>query len=187
MAWFGDNFSVKWFGFWTESQNDRPKVGGTDQSSELQTGRPPESERFDRITKKQESEWGLGASTEMPLKALNAPNISDSSQKKGRKQVGRGLAWGDSSCTRDADLLSRLYTLFPMPPASWSTSSAPKRGWRTEGLARRFPQNSIFWRVLESGTRKHVVVMLLRPFKTQTQNRSVLAPQFPKSHPSARW
>ena len=38
------SFSGKWFGFRPESQSYRPKVGVTDQKSELQWGRPPESE-----------------------------------------------------------------------------------------------------------------------------------------------
>ena len=36
--------SVNWFGFGPESQSFRPKVGVTDRKSELQPGRPPESE-----------------------------------------------------------------------------------------------------------------------------------------------
>ena len=42
--WFGGEFTVKWFGFRPESQSYRPKVGVTDQKSEIQPGRPPESE-----------------------------------------------------------------------------------------------------------------------------------------------
>ena len=36
--WFGGDFSVKCFGFWLKSQSYRPKVGVTDQKSELQPG-----------------------------------------------------------------------------------------------------------------------------------------------------
>ena len=42
--WFGGEFSVKWFGFRPESPSYRPKVGVTDQKSEIQPGRTPESE-----------------------------------------------------------------------------------------------------------------------------------------------
>ena len=71
--WFGGDFSVKWFGFRPESQSYRPKVGVTDQKSEIQPGRPPESEPN---RPKTGPEWGLGASTETPLKAfLNPPKV----------------------------------------------------------------------------------------------------------------
>ena len=46
-----------------ESQSYRPKVGVTDQKSEIQPGRPPESEP-NRPEKG--PEWRLGASTENP-------------------------------------------------------------------------------------------------------------------------
>ena len=56
---------------WPKSQSYRPKVGVTDQISELQLGRPPDSEP-NRLEKEPES--GFGASTENPLKAfLNPP------------------------------------------------------------------------------------------------------------------
>ena len=42
--WFRGEFSVKWSGFRSKSQSYRPKVGVTDQKSELQPGRPPECE-----------------------------------------------------------------------------------------------------------------------------------------------
>ena len=61
--WFGAEFSVKWFGFRPESQSYRPKVGVTDEKSEIQPGRPPESEP-NRPEKG--PEWGLCASTENP-------------------------------------------------------------------------------------------------------------------------
>ena len=59
--WFGGEFSTQWFGFRPESQSYRPKVGVTDQKSEIQPGRPPESEpnRPEKGPK-----WGLGASTQ---------------------------------------------------------------------------------------------------------------------------
>ena len=53
-----------------QSQSYKPKVGVTDQKSELQPGRPPESEP-NRPEKG--PEWGLGASTENPLKAFLNP------------------------------------------------------------------------------------------------------------------
>ena len=53
----------EWFGFRPESQSYRPKVGVTDQKSELQWRRPPESEP-NRPEK--EPETGLGASAENP-------------------------------------------------------------------------------------------------------------------------
>ena len=72
-TWFGSEFSVKWFGFRPESQGYRPKVGVTDQKSEIQPGRPPES-KPNRLEKG--PEWGLGASAETPLKAfLNPPKL----------------------------------------------------------------------------------------------------------------
>ena len=69
----GRTFSEMIRNFGPESQSYGPKVGVTDQKSELQPGRPPESE-LNRPEKGPES--GLGASTELPLKAfLNPPNI----------------------------------------------------------------------------------------------------------------
>ena len=61
----GANFqwNFKRFGFRPESQSCRPKVGDTDQKSEIQPGRPPESEP-NRPEKG--PEWGLGAFTEPP-------------------------------------------------------------------------------------------------------------------------
>ena len=41
-------FSVKWFGFRPESQSYRPKVGVTDQKSEMQPGRPQNPNRIAR-------------------------------------------------------------------------------------------------------------------------------------------
>ena len=72
--WFGGEFSVKWFGFRPESQSYRPEVGVMDQESEIQPGRPPESEPNRR---KKGPEWGFGASAEPPpLKAfLNPPKL----------------------------------------------------------------------------------------------------------------
>ena len=46
---------------WPKSQSYRPKVGGTDQKTELQPGRPPESEPN---RPKKAPGLGLGASTE---------------------------------------------------------------------------------------------------------------------------
>ena len=64
---------MKGFGFRPESQSYGPKVGVTDQKSEIRPGRPPESEP-NRPEKG--PEWGLGASTENPLKAfLNPPKV----------------------------------------------------------------------------------------------------------------
>ena len=42
--WFGGKFSVRWFGFRPKCQSHRRNVGVTDHKSELQPGRPPESE-----------------------------------------------------------------------------------------------------------------------------------------------
>ena len=50
-----------------KNQSDKTKVRVTDEKSELQPARPPESEQ-DRPEKEPES--GLGASTENPLKAF---------------------------------------------------------------------------------------------------------------------
>ena len=57
----GADFQRNDSGFGPESQSHRPKVGVTGQKSELQPGRPPESEP-NRPEKA--PEWGLGASTE---------------------------------------------------------------------------------------------------------------------------
>ena len=63
---------MKWFGFRPKNQSYRPKVGATDQKSELQQRRPSESEP-NRPEK--EPEWRLDASADSPLKAfLNPPN-----------------------------------------------------------------------------------------------------------------
>ena len=69
----------------------RPKVGATDQKSELQPGRPQESEP-NRPEKEPES--GFGASTENPLKAfLNPPHacIVKTFVPRGRVFVGSPL------------------------------------------------------------------------------------------------
>ena len=59
----GRIFSEMIFGFRPGSQSYRPKVGVTDQKSEIQPDRPPESE-LNRPEKA--PGWGLGASTESP-------------------------------------------------------------------------------------------------------------------------
>ena len=43
--WFGGKFSVEWFGFGPKSQSYRPKVGVTDQKSEIQPRIRTESPR----------------------------------------------------------------------------------------------------------------------------------------------
>ena len=59
----GANFYLNDSGFGPKSQSYRPKIGVTGQKSELQLGRPPESEP-NRPEKG--PEWRLGASTENP-------------------------------------------------------------------------------------------------------------------------
>ena len=63
---------MKWFRFGPESQSYSPKIGVTDQESELQPGRPPESEP-NHPEKQPES--GLDASTGNPPEAFLKPPI----------------------------------------------------------------------------------------------------------------
>ena len=97
--WFGGEFSVQWFGFRPENQSSRPKVGVTDQKSEIQPGRPPESEP-NRPKKGPEwglGEWGLRASTEPPLKAFLIPPKENCLLNECEQEGDREKWWNTSS------------------------------------------------------------------------------------------